>query len=254
MIPISRTFSSRTYCVVIAWALFVSLVVEHASGAFLIEVDIDGMDDGILTYSPNFSFGPDTVTASQSQAGIAVGLTGGDSILGNGVFGGVRDTYVYTYDLAVDGDNLPLAAGIPLNNDGDLASGFAAGVSGIYRIYATWPLTNNVTGGPTTYTLTDDFSNELFSVLIDQNTAQGQDYPGFGVYAGDEWIFLASVYLDGTSAYTLTQQAVDSSFVSMRAAGILFDRVGIPEPTTWTLMVCCILALAARRTEVRLRR
>ena len=47
--------------------------ILHA--AYLIEVDIDGLDDGNLLYSPDFAFGGDTTEAYQSVAATAVGLT-----------------------------------------------------------------------------------------------------------------------------------------------------------------------------------
>ena len=145
----------------------VTSLTAHA--AVVIQVDIDGLDDGVLTYSPNFSFGGDTTSASQSAASTAVGLTGGDSIFGgNGVVS--LDTYVYSYTPGTDGNNYTPAAGTALNNDGDVCTGVLAGGTAVYNVYATWPLSSNVSGGLTSYTLTDGASN-LFSVSVDLRPA-----------------------------------------------------------------------------------
>ena len=202
-----------------AAALF--FAASPAFAQFVIEVDIDGQDDGVLTYSPNFGFGSDTTTASQSAASSAVGLTGGDSIYGGNATSGL-DTYLFTYTPSVDGNNRDLAAGTELNDDGDVASGVEAGGSGAYNVYGTWPFTDNVSGGTTTFTLSDDQANVLFTTEIDQN--------GGGSGTGNEWVFLGSATLDADTTYTLSQVAGSNTFVSMRAAGVLFDAVAVPEP------------------------
>lgn len=191
-------------------ALFGSfVVVPTAHAAFIIEVDTDGLDDGVLTYNPNFAFGGDTTTASQSAPTAAVGTTGGDSIFGgNGVL--QPDTYLYSYTPGADTDNLALAAGTVLGG-GATATGLVGGVSGIYSVYATWPRTENVSGGLTTYSLVDD--GGLVPVSIDQNTNLS------------EWYYLFDVDLTAGNAYTLIQEAGSNSFVSMRSAGVLFDLV-----------------------------
>lgn len=216
-------------------AACLAMCVATAQGAYVLEVDTDGADDGVLTYHPNFSFGGDTTTASQSAPSTAVGLTGGDSIFGgDGVAS--PDTYLYTYTPGADGDNLTLPAGTPLNDDGDLASGLPSGSSGLYAVYATWPFTENVSGGPTTYSLSDGVST-LFSVDIDQNGL------------GNEWVFLGESQLDAATTYTLSQEAGSNTFVSMRSSGVLFQRV--PEPSTIVLVaVAGCLALVARRKGI----
>ena len=214
-----------------------------ASAAYILEIDTDGSTDGdfdadpsTITFHPNFSFGGDTTTASDSVAGTAIGLTGGDSLFGgNGTL--LLDTYVYRYTPGVDGDNLVLAAGTALNDNGDVAGGAPAGPSGLYRIYATWPRTLNVGGGPTTYTLSDGGAVPLFATALDQNTVNDnsidddRNTPSLG--GGGEWVLLGTALLDAGTTYTLTQSATANTFVSMRAAGVLFDQV--PEPSAIVL-------------------
>ncbi|MCA9158389.1 MAG: hypothetical protein KDA51_13145 [Planctomycetales bacterium] len=209
----------------------VTSLTAHA--AVVIQVDIDGLDDGVLTYSPNFSFGGDTTSASQSAASTAVGLTGGDSIFGgNGVVS--PDTYVYSYTPGTDGNNYTPAAGTALNNDGDVSTGVLAGGTAVYNVYATWPFSSNVSGGLTSYTLTDGASN-LFSVSVDQ------------VNTGNEWVFLGAATLDQSKTYQLIQQAGANTFVSMRAAGVLFDAKAVPEPSGFLVAVLGGTILMVRR-------
>lgn len=235
----------------LALSLFAAVVyASTASAGYVLEVDTDGADDGVLTYHPNFSFGGDTTTASQSSLSTAVGMTGGDSIFG-GDGSSFPDTYVYTYTPSVDGDNNGTnpVAGQVLNQYGTLGSALAAGASGFYSIYATWPHTSNVSGGGTTYTLSDT-NGTVAAITIDQNSAAPpRDVTGDGVPdagSGGEWIPLFTALLDANTTYTLTQEAGSNTFVSTRSAGILFDRV-VPEPTGIVMACLAGLALACRR-------
>ncbi|MEM6750556.1 MAG: hypothetical protein AAF612_08810 [Planctomycetota bacterium] len=214
-----------------------------AHGTFILQIDTDGLDDGVLTLNPNFAFGGDTTAASQSSASPAVGTTGGDSIFGgNGV--NEPDTYLYTYTPAVDGANSIIPFGQPLNDDGDVSNGLVAGGSAEYAIYATWPITSSVSGGDTSYVLNDGV-NDVLSVLIDQNAAGGfQDPGGAGLFAGGEWVLLGTAFLDESTTYTLTQQPTGgNTFVSMRASAILFEPV--PEPASAAILA--VLTAPRRR-------
>ncbi len=257
-------------------ALFCCLTIPaHAS--FVIEPDIDGLDDGPFTPSANFSLGGDTTVVSTSiavGAGVTpvtaplVGTTGGDSIFGgNGIT--LPDTYLYTYTPGTDGDNTAIAGGTALNDDGDVASGATAGASGTYRVYATWPQAMNVSGGDgngglINYTLNDGSSDIAASGEVqneDDDLAFWPNSKAAGVaegsagvdgnLKGNEWEFLFEVTLDAGTTYVLRQEpSAGNSFVSMRSGGVLFEPVAIPEPTTALLALAGItcMVIARRRS------
>ena len=216
------------------------LLAPVAQGAFLIEVDTDGADDGAFTPSPNFSFGGDTTTASTSIATSAFGMTGGDSIFGGD---GVNDTYLYSYTPdGGDADNLVAPAGTALNTGGDLATGLVGGVPGLYAVYAAWPQTTGVSAGPTSYQLTDNDNNLLAFTSIDQNGRDGQWVKLFEATL----LFNAGDAVDET--FLLTQTAGGESFVSMRGGGVLFELVQeIPEPSALLLMGAGLSGVGLRR-------
>jgi peptidoglycan/xylan/chitin deacetylase (PgdA/CDA1 family) len=179
-----------------------------AHAGYLIEIDTDGLDDGIIAWSPDFAFGGDTTTASQSIKATTIGLTGGDSIFG-GNGSALPDSYVFTYAPDARADNQYLDAGMALG-DGNFASGAIGGGPGRYAVYATWPTTTNVTGGLTNYHVATAGDSASFS--IDQNTK------------GNVWVKLGEV--DYTSGpITVTQTATSNTSVSMRAGGVLFERL-----------------------------
>ncbi len=196
--------------------------------AFLVEVDIDGADDGVLTYSPHFSYGADTTTASQSAASVAYGLTGGDSIFGgNGV--NSFDTYVVTYAPDVDGDNLVIPAGTDLG-EGNLATGLAAGGAGLYSVFAAWPFTTNVSGGLTQFTIDTAGDN----LVVDMNQNDAADLAGTEG-RGDVWVKLGEINYTSGSIVVTQSPTVANTFVSQRLAGVLFEPV--PEPSTSLLAI-----------------
>lgn len=204
--------------IITACALLATLNIAQA--AFLLEIDTDGADDGPVTFNPNFSFGGDTTTASSSVTSLAFGTTGGDSIFGgDGVV--EPDTYVYTYTPSVNADNLVIPPGTDLGS-GNLATGFTGGGTGTYRVYATWPFTDNVTGGPTRFTLSTTGATDVV-IDIDQN--------GGGAGTGDEWIPLGDIELTDPNADIMVTQipTTSNSFISMRAYGLLFEALDNPD-------------------------
>ncbi len=206
--------------------------LQSVQAGYLLEIDTDGADDGVLTYNPNFSFGGDTTTASQSAPSSAFGMTGGDSIFG-GDGSAFVDTYVYSYDPSSQADNLAIPGGTDLGG-GVLASGLSGGAPGVYAVFATWPFTQNVNGGDTTFTATT--AGDSFVMSLDQNAG--------GAGSGNTWIKLGEINWTG-GAITLSQEAGSNTFVSMRAAGVLFEVV--PEPSVFALSSFGLLALMAAR-------
>lgn len=227
-----------------------ALASPVCAGGFLVEVDIDGADDGPFTPSPNFSFGGNTTTASTSIVGTAVGLTGGDSLFGGDTVSGTTtpdpDTYVYTYTPASDADNFGPGAGTLLNSSGDVVTGLSGG-SGTYAAYAAWPATTNVSNSPANFELSDT-SGVIASTSVDQNGGDGA------------WVKLFEFPLDPAETYTLTQTNTQgfvagvpgfsddnytNGFVSMRASGALFQAV--PEPTSALLVLAGVAGLGFAR-------
>jgi peptidoglycan/xylan/chitin deacetylase (PgdA/CDA1 family) len=183
-------------------------VLPLANAAYLIEIDTDGLDDATITWNPGFSFGGDTTAAFQSIAATTIGLTGGDSIYG-GDGSALPDTYVFIHSPDSQPDNLYLDPGMALG-DGNFASGANGGVPGRYAIYATWPSTSNVTGGPAQYQV--ETSGDSASFSIDQNSK------------GNIWVKLGEIeYTSGP--ITVTQTSTSNTSVSMRAAAVLFERL-----------------------------
>lgn len=219
----------------IAFASVVGLTTAQAG--FVLPIDTDGADDGPVTFNPRFSFGGDTTSASSSVASVAYGMPPGDSIFGgNGLV--EPDTYVFRYDPAVDADNLVIPVGADLGN-GNLATGLTGGAPGIYRVYATWPFTTSVSGGPTSFNV--DTLGDSFSVILDQNGL------------GDAWIKLGEVTWTSGEITSTQQPTGANTFVSMRSAGLLFEPVRVvPEPHSYALFAGLgLLGLVAWRRRSR---
>lgn len=224
------------------------LLASTASAAYLLEVDTDGDDDGVLTYNPGFSLGVNMVSASQSSASFAFGMTGGDSIFGGSEVDPnapefdpnqpVKNQYNYTYSPDSQADNLATTPHTDLG-EGNTASGRPGGGPGSYDVYATWPFSSNVSGGFTTYDVST--AGDSFSVFLNQNDVNLVGSAG----RGNEWAFLGSIDYSGSGSINVIQTAGSNTFVSMRAAGVLFERT-VPEPSSLFLAAFAGLTLVRR--------
>lgn len=221
--------------------LAMTLLVSAAQAAYLLEIDTDGMDDGVLTYHPGFSYGGDTTTASQSSPSSAFGMNGGDSIFG-GDGTAEPDTYVYAYNPSAQADNLAVAPGTDLG-EGNTASGRVGGGPGSYDVYATWPFTSNVSGGLTTFDAAT--AGDSFQEVLNQNDVDLIAPVPDG--RGHVWVYLGSInYTSGD--IVVSQSSGSNSFVSMRAAGMLFERT-VPEPSS--IVFACFAGFSALLTVRR---
>ncbi len=226
--------------------IFIAMVwhIAPSHAAFLIEPPV-----GLGIGSSNFSFGGDTTSYRLSGSkSYALGLYTPNSIYGGD---GVNepDTYLYSYTPGVDGDNRPITQGLAMNDDGDTSSGMSAGESGTYKVYATWPQSTNVDGGPTLYELDGPYGT-LFSVTVDQNEDAGYQQHltpgGDGNMNGNEWYCLGTVTLDASETYVLKQQPTQgNTYVSMRSDGVLFDLV--PEPTSAAVLIPGMILMWSRK-------
>lgn len=209
----------------------VGAITSLAHAGYIIEIDTDGADDGAITFNSNFAFGGDTTTASSSVAAPAFGTTGGDSIFG-GNGSAAPDTYQYFYTPGADADNLVIPLGTALGG-GNFGLGSNGGSAGMYRVYALWPQTINVSGGDTEYTVVTDV--DVLNITVDQNTN-----------GGDEWFLIGEVNYTG-GGITVTQNSQSNTFISMRSAGVLFEYV--PAPGGVALLGFAGLGFVRRRTR-----
>jgi hypothetical protein len=190
----------------------------------------------------NFAFGGDTTSASASVASAAVGLTGTNSIYGgNGV--NFADTYVFSYRVGLNPDNTTFTSGAVLGSttgfpgQGNIATGAAGNVSGTYNVYFTSPSTVGISGGNTTFTITQNGAPIVVSAnLNDAGTGPDTDPgPAFVGGANNAWFKLGTVNLVAGNTYTVTQEAGSNTFVSTRAHAVMWELAPVPEPATFVL-------------------
>jgi len=149
------------------------------------------------------------------------------------------DPMVFSYTPGVDLDNTVLVPGTDLGN-GDLASGLPGGISGVYNVYATWPASTNVTGGPSTITVTNDGTPVVSS--HDLNTG-GSGTPG----GNDAWLLVASgVPLSIGNTYSVSFERSSATWVSQRVHGVMWE-LQIPEPSSLLLSALGMLGVAGFR-------
>ncbi|MDF7826330.1 PEP-CTERM sorting domain-containing protein [Pontiellaceae bacterium B12227] len=159
---------------------------------------------------------------------------------------GTADEYTFTYSPLTDGDNTAFAENTIFNLPQNLRStGLSGGDAGTYNVYRIHPGTPGVSGGLTTYSL---FVNGALktSESIDQNAANLTSGENIG-----RWELIGSVdLLNNTDTVTVTMTPDTSTYVSMRASGIMFEYV-IPEPSVVALLgIGSVLMLIRRRLMI----
>jgi hypothetical protein len=210
----------------------IATTISSAHAAFIVEPRSGGKAFA------NFSTGGDTGVPSTSTANsTAPGLT---ALLGS-IFGGASttvDQYLYSYTPGTNADNTAYAAALALGN-GNLATGLTGGGTGLYKVYATWPSTANISNQavPVNYTATGDGSPAVLNQLQDTDVNGG---------IGSSWVLIGTVHLTAGTTYTVTQTAGDSAFVSMRSAGVMWE-IQAPEPASCGLAGLAALGLLAVR-------
>jgi hypothetical protein len=244
----------RTFVCGLALAAVAGSFSAAANGAYIVETRTGGKGFA------DFGFGGNTTTASTSTAGsAAVGTTAGlGSIFGGN--GSPNDIYVYSFTPGTDADNATFTLGQPLGSttgfpgEGNVSTGLAGGVSGTYRVYFTAPESTNVSTLGSDFTLTQDGSPVVLSDVNLNNGGTGADTDSGTAFVGganNAWHLLGTVTLTAGNAYTVTQAAGDSSFVSQRAVAVMWEFVEpVPEPTSLALVGVGGIALLGRRRRI----
>jgi hypothetical protein len=211
--------------------------VSAAQAAFVVEAHSSGKAN-----ATNFAFGGDTTSASASVPSAAVGLSATNSIFGgNGV--NSPDTYVFSYTPGANADNTAFVAGAALGSttgfpgQGNVSSGLAGGAGGIYNVYFTSPSTTGVSGGPSTFTLTQNGAPVVVSAGLNDGQTGPDTDPGAAFVGGanNAWYLLGAVNLAAGNTYTVTQTPMSNTFVSQRAHAVMWE-LQVPEPGTATLL------------------
>ncbi|MCF7732429.1 MAG: hypothetical protein K9N23_12105 [Akkermansiaceae bacterium] len=227
------------------------LATSTANAAFIIEANnLPGRrGEGNFAYTGASGTAASYSTASPGQLPATTDtptptfFTLGHAYGGNGA----ADEYTFTYSPATDSDNQSFAAGTLYNSLGaspDLTStGLTGGAAGTYNVYRIHPSAPNVSGGNTTYQVSVN-STLVLTEIIDQNAADISTGRNMG-----RWEMIGSVdLLNASDSVSVTMTPDTSSFVSMRASGIMFEYAAqIPEASSTVLLGLAAGLLLRRR-------
>lgn len=207
-----------------------TLIAQCVQAAFIVEPISGGKAFANYSY---ISGGAASVTA---LGGTAPGLSGINSSIYGG--NGLTDVYQFSYTPGTDVDNTVFTAGDLLGDNfgvANNASGVVGGGSGLYNVYATWPVSSNV-GSPVTVANCDFTVNSdgapLTPPTVNQNTGQS------GTPGGNAgWFYLGTVSLTAGNTYTVTMDSIVDNFVSMRSSGVMWEAAApVPEPSALVLI------------------
>jgi hypothetical protein len=207
-------------------AILVSAILLMAAAgvqaAFIVEPHSSGKAFDHFTGTPRYSTGLST----------AVGLTATSSAFGSTVV--ASDVYVFSYTPGVDLDNTTLTAGTNLGN-GDLATGLTGG-TGLYNVYITWCLSDNVTAlANITVTIN---GADVVNLGVDMDNVKASETPPDTVVSKgmNAWLLIAqNVQLMAGTKYTVTQAATADTYTSLRSSGVMWERQ-VPEPMSLLLL------------------
>jgi hypothetical protein len=254
----------RTFSIALAAAI---CFLGSVQAAFIVEPDNVAGPDGKA--NDHFSSLPaGTGFSLTATASSAVGLQANQTAFGNPANSTGPDQYTFRYTPGPDADNTPLAALTSLGNseatDADglgagapvyanlpqLATGQTGGVSGLYNVYFTTLTSTNVSTTGSFFDITNDAATVSLNPVNLNDAGTGPDEVAGTPFTGganNRWLKIASlVHLTAGTTYTVTETANTASFVSQRAAGVMWELVAadpVPEPSTMLLLSLAGLGL-----------
>lgn len=221
---------------------FLLVIISCAEAVFIVEPYLDGRGTANFTGTPYWS----------STKGTALGLKATKTAFGSSA--SFPDIYTFSYTPGVDADNFD----VPLDNryfgNGEYSTNLTGGQTGYYNVYITWipttgmvslcNVTVNYEGGSVTLSNLDmnTGGTSALAQSLDVNPIPGTVYTG----ANNNWLRIGTeVLLQANQTYTVTQSATLDVYVSMRSAGVMWEYVRVPEPTS--LVIVGLGAMFLRR-------
>jgi hypothetical protein len=244
-----RLFQLITLCALVA------LTASTAQAAFIVEAD-NVAPAGKA--NDHFAATPATGFSLSTAVSTAVGLAGNQSAFGNPANSTGPDLYSFRYTPGLDVDNTVLVAGTALGThrvdpaaslvaDPQSASGLVGGISGMYKVFITWPNSGNVSSTGSIVTVNGDGGPIVLNpVNMNGDPAFPATFTAMGEAGKNKWLNIGTVALTTGTTYTVTVQANTPSFTSQRVHGVMWE-LQIPEPATLSLAGLGMIGLLAAR-------